>query len=42
MSNIDNTPKLSARSYATLIIEPQLNEEEQKKLIYDFNNYEPL
>lgn len=36
---IDNTPKLSARSYATLIIEPKLNNEEQKKLIYDFNNY---
>lgn len=36
---IDNTPKLSARSYATLIIEPKLNEEEQKKLICDFNNY---
>ena len=36
---IDNTPKLSARSYATLIIEPKLNEQEQKKLISDFNNY---
>ena len=36
---IDNTPKLSARSYATLIIEPKLNEEEQKKLIKKFNDY---
>ena len=30
---------LSARSYATLIIEPKLNEEEQKKLIKKFNDY---
>lgn len=36
---IDNTPKLSARSYALLIIEPKLNIEEQKKLINKFNNY---
>ena len=36
---IDNTPKLSARSYALLIIEPKLDIEEQKKLINKFNNY---
>ena len=36
---IDDTPKLSARSYATLIIEPKLNQEEQKELIKKFNDY---
>ena len=36
---IDNTPKCSARGYLTLIINPPLNEEKQKKLVNDFNNY---
>ena len=36
---IDNTAKLSARSFATLIIEPALSVEQQKKLIIDFNKY---
>ena len=34
---IDNTPKLSSRTYATLIITPELNKEEQLKLVNDFN-----
>jgi len=36
---IDTTPKLSARSYAILVIEPKLNTEQQKKLSEDFNKY---
>jgi hypothetical protein len=34
---IDDTPKLSSRTYATLIITPKLSKREQKKLIDDFN-----
>lgn len=36
---IDNTPNLTARTYATLVIEPKLNIENQKKLINNFNIY---
>ena len=36
---IDNTEKLSARTFATLIIRPNLNTDQQKKLIIDFNKY---
>lgn len=36
---IDNTPNLSARSYATLTIEPKLTTEEQKELVDKFNLY---
>tara|TARA_Y100001978_G_C23696969_1_gene438147 strand:+ start:1403 stop:2425 length:1023 start_codon:yes stop_codon:yes gene_type:complete len=36
---IDNTPKLSARCYATLIIEPKISEEEQHKLVKKFNSF---
>jgi hypothetical protein len=36
---IDNTPNLSARTYASLIIIPQINISQQKKLIKLFNNY---
>ena len=36
---IDNTPKLSARSYATLIIEPKLKIEQQYLLVNDFNAF---
>ena len=36
---IDNTPKCSARGYLTLIINPPIDEEKQKKLVGDFNNY---
>lgn len=36
---IDNTPKLSARSYATLVINPKLNKEQQEKLVNNFNKY---
>ena len=36
---IDNTPKQSARTYATLIIEPNISEEKQKQLIVKFNNF---
>ena len=34
---LDDTKKLSARTYATLIIEPAINEQQQKKIIKDFN-----
>ena len=34
---IDNTPNLSSRTYATLIIEPQINKEKQEELIKKFN-----
>tara|TARA_X000000368_G_scaffold235906_1_gene186366 strand:+ start:354 stop:1433 length:1080 start_codon:yes stop_codon:yes gene_type:complete len=36
---IDNTPKLSARTYATLIIEPKIEKDKQKQLITKFNKY---
>ena len=36
---IDDTPNLSARTYASFIIEPKLNETQQKKLVEDFNTY---
>jgi hypothetical protein len=36
---IDNTPNQSARTYATLQIDPVINEEKQKKLIESFNKY---
>jgi hypothetical protein len=36
---IDNTPKLSARSYATLVIEPKLNINQINILINKFNLY---
>jgi hypothetical protein len=36
---VDNTPNLSARSYASLIIEPILTIEQQKLLISKFNKY---
>ena len=36
---IDNTPNLSARTYAILIIEPYIDQELQKTLIYEFNAY---
>lgn len=36
---IDNTPKCSARGYLTLIIHPPINEDKQKTLVDDFNNY---
>lgn len=36
---IDNTPKCSARSYLTLIINPPINENKQRKLVNDFNKY---
>jgi hypothetical protein len=35
----DNTPKLSARSYATLVIKPKLSIEEQNTLVKLFNTY---
>lgn len=34
---IDNTPKCSARGYLTLIINPPININKQKKLVNDFN-----
>lgn len=36
---IDCTEKLSARAYATLIITPVLDREQQKELVLRFNNY---
>jgi len=36
---IDNTPKLSCRTYATLIINPPINIEKQKQLVNKFNVY---
>uniref|UniRef100_A0A6C0C7Y2 Uncharacterized protein n=1 Tax=viral metagenome TaxID=1070528 RepID=A0A6C0C7Y2_9ZZZZ len=36
---IDNTEKHSARGHMTLIIEPSISFEQQKKLVLDFNNY---
>lgn len=34
---IDETPDLSARSYASMIIEPSVDMKRQKKLVYEFN-----
>lgn len=36
---IDDTPNQTARTYATLIIEPKIEKEKQKQLILKFNNY---
>ena len=36
---VDMTPKASARSYATLVIQPKLTISQQKKLIKRFNDY---
>jgi hypothetical protein len=36
---IDKTPKLSARSYAVLVIEPKITLEEQRELVNKFNTY---
>lgn len=36
---IDNTPKLSARSYISIIINPYINIEKQKILVSNFNKY---
>tara|TARA_B100000963_G_C22537802_1_gene630678 strand:- start:146 stop:1171 length:1026 start_codon:yes stop_codon:yes gene_type:complete len=36
---IDCTPNSSARGYLTLIIQPSINEDKQKKLINNFNSY---
>tara|TARA_B100001094_G_scaffold3827_1_gene3469 strand:- start:1013 stop:2047 length:1035 start_codon:yes stop_codon:yes gene_type:complete len=36
---IDNTPNLSCRTYATLIISPEINILKQKKIVKEFNNF---
>lgn len=36
---VDNTPNLSARTYATLIVEPPLSQERQSMLVDRFNAY---
>jgi hypothetical protein len=36
---IDITPSQTSRTYATLIIEPQINSEKQKQLVEKFNRY---
>jgi hypothetical protein len=36
---IDETVKLSARSYATLVIKPKLSRKKQEKLVQDFNKF---
>lgn len=38
-SYVDETPHLSARSYATLVIEPTLPEEQQSQLVERFNQF---
>jgi len=35
--HIDNTPNLTERSYATLVVEPALSIEKQEKLVIEFN-----
>jgi hypothetical protein len=37
--SIDTSPKLSARSYATLVIEPAITLKQQKKLVSQFNEF---
>lgn len=36
---IDNTRKLSERSFATLIVKPKLNMKEQIEIVKKFNDY---
>ena len=36
---IDETPNLSSRTYATLVIKPIINKKKQKKLVKKFNEY---
>jgi hypothetical protein len=36
---MDNTPNLTARTYATLVIEPQISKDTQKKLSDKFNKF---
>lgn len=36
---IDNTPNQSSRTYATLIITPEIDENKQKQLVEKFNSY---
>jgi len=36
---VDDTPNQSARTYATLIIEPAINSETQKKIVENFNKF---
>ena len=36
---IDNTPNLTARSYAILVIEPSLNMQQQQQLVVKFNAF---
>ena len=36
---IDTTPKLSARSYASIIITPYIDKDKQKELVIKFNKY---
>jgi hypothetical protein len=36
---IDDTPNQTARTYATLIIEPKIDKSKQKQLIIKFNKY---
>jgi len=36
---VDNTPNQTARTYATLIIEPKIEKDKQKQLVAKFNKY---
>lgn len=36
---VDKTPKLSARSFATIIIEPAISVDRQRSLVVEFNQY---
>ncbi len=38
-SYADKTPNLTGRSYASIVITPSIEEDKQKKLIIDFNEY---
>ena len=36
---VDDTPNQTARTYATLVIEPAINENKQKELVIKFNKF---
>jgi hypothetical protein len=36
---VDDTPNQTARTYATLIIEPKINKDKQKQLVAKFNKF---
>jgi hypothetical protein len=36
---VDNTPNQTSRTYATLIIEPEINSDKQQELVFKFNEF---